>query len=370
MTTTRHSFSKILLGRPLDTAAAPHQVIGKIPALAVFASDALSSVAYATEEILVILALTGAAYFYLSIPIAVAISVLLVVLTISYRQTIFAYPGGGGAYIVARDNLGELPALTAGAALLTDYILTVAVSISSGVAQITSAFPALHPYRVDLAVMMILIMTVINLRGVKESSSAFAMPTYFFLGLAFLLLGAGAFRLVTGTLGQVTGVEMVTDSLQPLTLFIILRAFSSGCTALTGVEAISNGIPAFKEPRSRNAANTLLAMSGILMTLFIGITFLARAVDARPSEAETVISQIARTVYGDGLLYLLTLVSTTVILIMAANTSFADFPRLAALQAGDGFLPRQLTFRGSRLVFSWGIFVLAGIALLLVIAFQ
>ncbi len=184
MSTTRHSFSEIFLGQPLDTAAAPHQAIGKVPALAVFASDALSSVAYATEEILVILAMAGAAYFTLSIPIAFAISVLLVVLTISYRQTIFAYPGGGGAYIVARDNLGELPAQTAGAALLTDYILTVAVSISSGVAQITSAFPALYPYRVEMAVGLILFMTVINLRGVKESSSAFAVPTYFFLGMA------------------------------------------------------------------------------------------------------------------------------------------------------------------------------------------
>ena len=370
MSTVRRPFSQILLGAPLETAAASHQAIGKVPALAVFASDALSSVAYATEEILVILALAGAAYFSLSIPIATAISLLLVVLTISYRQTIFAYPGGGGAYIVARDNLGELPAQTAGAALLTDYILTVAVSISSGVAQITSAFPALYPFRVEIAVGLILFMTVVNLRGVKESSSAFAVPTYFFLGMALLLLGVGAFRWATGTLGQVTGVATLAGSLQPLTLFLILRAFSSGCTALTGVEAISNGITAFKEPRSRNAANTMLAMSGILMTLFIGITLLARAVGAVPSESETVISQIARTVYGGNVFYLLMLVSTTVILIMAANTSFADFPRLAALHAGDGFLPRQLTFRGSRLVFSWGIVVLSGVASLLVVLFQ
>jgi amino acid transporter len=370
MTAPRQTFSQILLGRPLETAAAPHQAIGKIPALAVFASDALSSVAYATEEILVILALAGAAFFNLSIPIAAGISILLVILTISYRQTIFAYPGGGGAYIVARDNLGELPAQTAGAALLTDYILTVAVSISSGVAQITSAFPVLFPYRIEIAVGLILFMTVINLRGVKESSQAFSVPTYIFLAMAFLMLGAGAFRWVTGTLGQVSGVEVVADSIQPLTLFLILRAFSSGCTALTGVEAISNGITAFKEPRSHNAARTLMTMSAILMTMFIGITLLARAVHAQPSESETVISQLARTVYGDGLLYLVTLASTTIILIMAANTSFADFPRLAALHAGDGFLPRQLTFRGSRLVFSWGIVALAGVASLLVIVFQ
>lgn len=370
MLTTRTSFSQILLGPPLETSAVPHQAIGKIPALAVFASDALSSVAYASEEILVILALAGAAFFYLSVPIALAISALLIVLTFSYRQTIFAYPGGGGAYIVARDNLGELPAQIAGAALLTDYILTVAVSISSGVAQIASAFPQVYPFRVELAVGLILFMTVVNLRGVKESSSAFAIPTYFFVGMAFMLLIVGGYRWATGTLGQVSGVEMVADSIAPLTIFLILRAFSSGCTALTGVEAISNGITAFKEPRSRNAANTMLAMSSILMILFIGITLLSQAVDAQPSETETVISQIARTVYGDGILYLMTLASTTVILIMAANTSFADFPRLAALHAGDGFLPRQLTLRGSRLVFSWGIVVLAGVASLLVIVFQ
>ena len=369
-TNTRRPFSQILLGRPLDTAAAPHQAIGKLPALAVFASDALSSVAYATEEILVILALAGAAYFFTSIPIALAISVLLLVLTISYRQTIFAYPGGGGAYIVARDNLGELPAQTAGAALLTDYILTVAVSISSGVAQITSAFPALHPYRVELALGLVLLMTIINLRGVKESSTTFAIPTYFFLGMAFLMLGVGLFRWLTGTLTPVTGVTAMTVAVQPLTLFLILRAFSSGCTALTGVEAISNGITAFKEPRSRNAATTMLAMSGILMIMFVGITLLAHAVVAVPSETETVISQVARSVFGNGPIYIMMLVATTTILIMAANTSFADFPRLAALHAGDGFLPRQLTFRGSRLVFSWGIVGLASIASLLIVVFR
>lgn len=367
---TRRPFSQFLLGRPLETAAVPHQAIGKIPALAVFASDALSSVAYATEEILLILALAGSAYFGLSLPIALAISVLLIVLTISYRQTIYAYPGGGGAYIVARDNLGELAAQTAGAALLTDYILTVAVSISSGVAQITSAFPGLLPFRVEVALLLILIMMVINLRGVKESSTTFAIPTYFFLSLAFLLMITGLFKWATGSLGQVTGVEAIPQIVSPITLFLVLRAFSSGSTALTGVEAISNGITAFKEPRSRNAATTLVAMSAILMMLFLGITFLANAIGATPSEQETVISQIARTVYGNGILYLVTLAATTVILIMAANTSFADFPRLAALHAGDGFLPRQLTIRGGRLVFSWGIVGLAGVASLLVIVFQ
>lgn len=367
---SRRPFSQVILGQPLETAAVPHQAIGKVPALAVFASDALSSVAYATEEILVILAMVGAAFFGLSIPIALAISVLLIILAISYRQTIYAYPGGGGAYIVARDNLGELAAQTAGAALLTDYILTVAVSISAGVAQITSAFPEIYPFRVEVALLLILMMTVINLRGVKESSTAFAVPTYFFLCMAFLLLLVGSVRWLTGSLGQVTGVEAVPMLVQPFTFFILLCAFSSGSTALTGVEAISNGITAFKEPRSKNAATTLMVMVGILMSLFLGITLLANAVTAVPSESETVISQISRTIYGDGILYLLTLAATTIILIMAANTSYADFPRLAALHAGDGFLPRQFTIRGSRLVFSWGIVFLALAASLLVVIFQ
>jgi amino acid transporter len=358
------------LGRPLETSAAPHQAIGKAPALAIFASDALSSVAYATEEILLILALAGTIYFGLSIPIAIAICLLLLILTISYRQTIFAYPNGGGAYIVARDNLGELAAQTAGAALLTDYILTVAVSISSGVAQISSAFPELQPFRAYIAVGLIAIITLVNLRGLKESSITFAIPTYFFLGMAFLTLIVGFWRWATGSLEPVVGGEIVEQAIQPLTIFLILRAFSSGSTALTGVEAISNGITAFKEPRSRNAAKTLVAMSSILAVLFLGITLLAHAVGAVPSETETVISQIGRAVFGDGPLYLLMLAATTVILIMAANTSYADFPRLAALAAGDGFLPRQLTFRGSRLVFSWGIVGLAVVASLLIIIFQ
>jgi amino acid transporter len=359
----------LILGRPLETAAAPHQTIGKAIGLAVFASDALSSVAYATQEILLVLAVAGALYFSFALPIAGAIAALLVVLTLSYRQTIFAYPSGGGAYIVARDNLGEGPAQTAGAALLTDYILTVSVSVASGVEQIISAFPALRIYQVEICVAMIVVMMLVNLRGVKESGRAFAGPTYFFIGMAFLTLGVGFYRLFTGTLGQVQGVEAIATSVGPLTLFLILRAFSSGCTALTGVEAISNGITAFKEPRSRNAAATMAWMSAILMTMFLGITFLALKIHAMPSEQETVISQLGRTVFGRGPLYLLTIAATTAILIMAANTSFADFPRLCALHAGDGFLPRQLTYRGHRLVFSWGIVTLAGLAALLIVIF-
>ncbi|MCS6836980.1 MAG: APC family permease [Anaerolineae bacterium] len=369
------NLGQILIGKPLQTADLPHQSISKRVGLAVFASDALSSTAYATEEILHILILAAGttslsltALMGISLPIAVAIAVLLVIVTISYRQTILAYPNGGGAYIVARDNLGELPAQIAGAALLTDYILTVAVSVSSGVAQIVSAVPSLLPLRVWLAVGIIIFMTVVNLRGVKESGNIFAVPTYFFLVMMFFTLAVGMIRYFSGTLTPVEVEAIHVSHMEELSIFLVLRAFSSGCTALTGIEAISNGVTAFKEPRSRNAATTLIWMSGILITLFLGITFLANQVHALPNERETVISQMARAIYGAGSpLYFLVMLGTTLILLMAANTSYADFPRLAALHAGDGFLPRQLTLRGSRLVFSWGIMVLASAAILLVI---
>lgn len=378
---------RLLIGKPLQTAELPHQSISKPVGLAVFASDALSSTAYATEEILIILSLAGggAMLFGLSIPLALAIAVLLIIVTISYRQTIYAYPNGGGAYIVARDNLGELPAQIAGAALLTDYILTVAVSISAGVAQITSAFPGLYDSRVVIAVGVILVMMVVNLRGVKESGRIFAVPTYFFLAIMFMTLIIGALKYFTGTLGTVEFAHEVTHQVaEPLSLFLILRAFSSGCTALTGIEAISNGITAFEKPRSKNAATTLVWMSAILITLFLGITLLGSAIQVQPIhevevvtlasgateilKPETVISQLGRTVFGDGtILYFAVLAGTALILLMAANTSYADFPRLAALHAGDGFLPRQLTYRGGRLVFAWGIVVLAVTASLLVV---
>ena len=362
------------IGRPLSTADAPHQTIGKAVGLAVFASDALSSTAYATQEILVILAAAGTMAFGIVFPISIAIVILLGIVTISYEQTIHAYPDGGGAYIVARDNLGEFPALIAGAALLTDYVLTVSVSIASGVAQITSAFPTLYDYRVWLSVGFILFVMIINLRGVKESGTAFAIPTYFFVILMFVAVGTGLFRLfVTSTLGIVIDppeLEML-EGVSTVTPFMILHAFASGTTALTGVEAISNGITAFKEPRSKNAGITLIWMSLILGCLFLGISYLAKEVGVIPSESETVISQLARTVFaGRGTLYLMLIGATTVILIMAANTAFADFPRLSALVAKDGFLPRQLTYRGSRLVFSSGIVTLATIASIILIIFK
>lgn len=367
------TLSSWLIGRPLSTADAPHQTIGKAVGLAVFASDALSSTAYATQEILIILAAAGTMAFGIVFPISLAIVILLGIVTVSYEQTIHAYPDGGGAYIVARDNLGEFPALVAGAALLTDYVLTVSVSIASGVAQITSAFPILYNYRVWLSVGFILFVMLINLRGVKESGAAFAIPTYFFVIMMFIAVGTGLFRLfITNTLGIVMDPpELEIDVISKITPFLILHAFASGTTALTGVEAISNGITAFKKPRSRNAGITLIWMSLILGTLFLGISYLAKEVSVIPSESETVISQLARTIFaGRGSLYLMLIGATTVILIMAANTAFADFPRLGALVAKDGFLPRQLTYRGSRLVYSSGIVTLAIIASIILFIFK
>jgi amino acid transporter len=380
----RIDVGRLLVGKPLATNDLEHQAISRPVGLAVFASDALSSTAYATEEILIILSLAigagaslwaaegagGFSILSLSMPIAIAIAVLLAIVTLSYRQTIHAYPGGGGAYIVARDNLGEVPAQVAGAALLTDYILTVAVSISSGVAQIVSAFPGLLPHRVGIALVVILLVTLVNLRGVKESGRIFAVPTYFFLVTMFIMIAVGFYKYFTGTLSVLTPTELQLESfhelqahhggLQTLGLFLVLRAFSSGCTALTGIEAISNGITAFKKPRSHNAAVTLMWMSGILIVIFLSLTFLANQVHPIPLENETVISQLGRAIFGENsLMWRVLLFATALILLMAANTSYADFPRLAALLARDGFLPRQLTYRGSRLVFSWGIMLLA-----------
>ncbi len=371
--TPRATLQTWLIGRPLATADAPHQTIGKLIGLAVFASDALSSTAYATQEIMIILAAAGSAAFHYVFPISLAIVILMGIVTFSYEQTIHAYPGGGGAYIVARDNLGEIPALVAGAALLMDYILTVAVSISSGVAQIVSAFPVLMDNRVAIAVGLILFVMLVNLRGVKESGVLFAIPTYFFVISMFITVIIGLVRYFNGSLGMVVNppemsAEVIIAAISP---FLLLHAFSSGTAALTGIEAISNGITAFKEPRSKNAGQTLIFMAFILASLFLGISFLASRTGVIPSEIETVISQLTRTVLGgQGIPYLMVIASTALILILAANTAFADFPRLSALQAADGFLPRQLTFRGSRLVYSGGIVLLAVIASLLVIGFK
>ena len=361
-----------LIGRPLPTADADHEAIGKRVGLAVFASDALSSTAYATQEILVILAAAGIAAFIYAFPIGIVIVALLAIVTISYVQIIHAYPGGGGAYIVSRDNLGQFASQLAGAALLSDYILTVSVSVSAGIAQVVSAFPTLFEYRVYLGVGVVMLVMLINLRGVKESGNIFAIPTYFFLAMLFLMIVVGFVRYFSGELDTLVDPPLMEiKTTQAITLFLLLHAFSSGTTALTGVEAISNGISAFKEPRSQNAAQTLVWMSVILGILFLGITFLAGQIDVVPSEVETIISQLARTIFGGrGILYLAVIAATTLILFMAANTAFAGFPRLSALQASDKFLPRQLTYRGSRLVYSWGIVTLALIAALIIVLFQ
>jgi amino acid transporter len=368
------TFGHFLTGRPLQTADAPHQTIGKAVGLAVFASDALSSTAYATQEILVILAAAGTIAFGYVFPISIVIIGLLAIVVISYEQIIHAYPNGGGAYVVAYDNLGHFPALVAAAALLTDYILTVSVSVSSGVAQIISAYPQLFGWRVPIAIACVMFIMLINLRGVKEAGAAFAIPSYFFIVMMLITIGTGLFRLFTGSLGAVVNppeMEQFGEALSGVTAFLLLHAFSSGTAALTGVEAISNGITAFKKPRSRNAGITLIWMAFILGVLFLGISFLTREIHAVPSEAETVISQLSRTVFnGQGLLYLLVIIGTTVILILAANTAFAGFPRLSAMLAEDGFMPRQLTYRGSRLVYSYGIVSLAAVATLLIILFQ
>jgi amino acid transporter len=372
--------ANIVLGKRLTTADISHQTAPNPIALAVLASDALSSVAYATEEILIILNTAAISGFVLlgfqgnaiSIPIAIAIAFLIAIVTTSYRQTIFSNPAGGGGYRVAKENLGEELAQVTGAALLTDYILTVAVSISAGVANVISVVPALQPFRVWMTVGIILFMALINLRGVKESARLFSIPTYFFLVTIGLTLIIGFVKMATGTLGTVVGVEAIQhNTLEPITALLLLRAFSSGCTALTGIEAISNDTQLFRQPRAKNAANTLVAMSAILITLFLSITVLANAVQAVPSHEETIISQLARTVHGEEGLgyvaYVLTVVGAFAVLFMAANTPFADFPQLAALHSSDGFLPRQLTYRGRRLVFTWGVYVLTAAAVFLVI---
>jgi amino acid transporter len=356
-----------LVGPPMPLAQARHERLSKRVALAVFSSDAMSSVAYATEEILLILMLAGAAAVHLAVPIAGAITALLVIVVVSYQQTIHAYPSGGGSYIVARANLGTVPGLVAAAALLVDYVLTVAVSVAAGVAAITSAVPEWATHKIVLGVVCVAAIALANIRGVRESGRIFALPTYFFIASFGLMLLIGAYRLLTGSLPP--SPPPAVTAVEPLAWFLVLRAFSSGCTAMTGTEAISNGIPAFRPHESRNAAITLGWMAVILGTLFVGITVLAAALGVLPSPTETVVSQIARRLFGGGVLYYAIQAATALILILAANTSFADFPRLASLLARDRFVPRQFATLGERLVFSNGILVLAGFAALLLILF-
>ncbi len=362
------SLKRMILGTPLATAAEKHERLGKVTGLAVFASDALSSVAYATEEILLVLVTAGTAALSLSLSIGAAIALLVIIVASSYWQTIHAYPSGGGAYIVASDNLGKLPSLVAGAALLIDYVLTVAVSIAAGVAAITSAFPLLFPWRVTLGVFAVVGITVANLRGVRESGRLFAVPTYWFIGSLALLILTGLFRVLTGTAQPLPAEEI--QATYALTPFLIMRAFSAGCVALTGTEAVSNGIPAFRPPESRNAGTVLAWMAAILASTFVTLTYLAHVYHVVPREAETVVSILARQVFGHTVLYYNIQAATAMILLLAANTSFADFPRLSSIMARDGFMPRQMASRGDRLVFSNGILILAGLSILLLVIFR
>jgi amino acid transporter len=366
---------RLFVGQPLATDQLAHERLSKRIALAVFASDALSSVAYATEAILIALLTAGEEALDYAAPIAGGIALLLITVAFSYRQTIMAYPQGGGAYIVARENLGMIPSLVAAAPLLVSYVLTVAVSMSAAVAAIASAVELLEPYRVELAIALIGFVTLANLRGIKESGKLFAIPTYLFIASMFVMIGAGLLKWTTGQVAPAPppAVSDIPAVPHPLTFFLVLHAFASGCTALTGVEAISDGVPAFKRPESRNAALTLVVMVVILCMMFLGITFLADAYDVIPdgsSEPETANSQLARAIFGAASpLYYISQVATMLILVLASNTAYADFPRLSYFLANDRFLPRQFAQRGDRLVFSNGVVALGMLSVILVIVF-
>jgi len=366
-----------LIGRALASNRLGETLLPKRLALPVFCSDPISSVAYATEQIVLVLGTAGTASFLgLAAPISVAVAVLLAVVVASYRQTCFAYPSGGGAYVVSKENLGRNASLTAAAALLVDYVMTVAVSVVSGVVAIISALPGLAPYAVPLSVGFVVLLALVNLRGVKESGTAFAFPTYAFVALTMLLLASGVYRALNGGVPEAGSAHLQLEGTAEVggvfTLLLCLRAFASGCTALTGVEAISNGVPAFQKPKSKNAAATLLIMGVLAITMFSGITALALATGARAygDGNPSVISQIAETVWGRGLLFYGFQAATAAILVLAANTAFNGFPTLASILAQDRFLPGQLRNRGDRLAFSNGILLLAGISAVLIVGFN
>jgi amino acid transporter len=364
---------RLLVGEPIPSHLAHHQRFGKSTGLAILSSDALSSVAYATEEILRTLLVAGTASLWLVTPIGCVIAGLMLMIAFSYRQTIMAYPQGGGAYKVAGENIGVVAGLIAAAALLLDYVLTVAVSIAAGVAALTSAFPEYHEHRVALSLVFLAVLAIGNLRGIKESGRLFALPTYLFLGSMAALLAVGAVKAFTGgvLVEAAPVVAAIPEGAAPLTIFLVLRAFANGCTALTGIEAISNGVPAFKPPEARNAAATLLIMIACAVTCFMGVTLLAQAYHVVPTTDETVISQLNRAIFGGrGPFYYAIQATTTMILVLAANTAFADFPRLASIVARDRFLPRQFANQGDRLAFSNGIVILAVLAGVLLVAFQ
>jgi amino acid transporter len=359
-----------LVGDPLKTTQAAHERLSKFLALPIFSSNAISSVAYATEEILLVLILAGTAAVAWSIPVSLAILFLVLVLTISYRQIIYEYPEGGGAYIVARSNLGDVPALIAAAALMIDYVLTVAVSVAAGVAALTSAIPSLFMHREALGLVAIFFIVVMNLRGVRESGKFFAIPTYFAIGALGLMVIIGTVKSFLTTAAPPTASPGLPLEIEGLSLFLVLRAFAAGCAVVTGMEVISNGVKAFRHPESKNASTTMLWMSTILASLFMGISWMAYHYGVLPKVDETVVSQLARLTFGTGPIYYAVQIGTTMLLILAANSAFAGFPHLASILARDGFMPHQMATFGDRLVFSNGIIILGFFACLLLVLFE
>jgi amino acid transporter len=376
MNQRRGRFKEVFVGRPLASHEAPHQLLPKRLALPVFASDALSSIAYATEEAMLVLALAGAAAFALVTPVSLAVATLLGVVVISYRQTIRAYPQGGGAFSVASDNFGIGAGAVAASSLLVDYVLTVAVSVSAGVAAITSAAPATIPWRVPIALFFVLLLTVANLRGVKEASTIFSIPTYLFIVTVMAMIVTGLTRCFVDVCPTaVSSGTPIVPVMGGVTVFLFLRAFASGASALTGVEAVANGVQAFKEPKAHNAATTLAVMGAIAITMFLGISTLARLTDVHISHENldqfgTVISQVGRAIFGGGFLFWTLQVFTAAILVLAANTAYQDFPRLSAILSDHRLMPRQFRNRGDRLVFSNGVLVLTVLAGLLIVVFR
>jgi amino acid transporter len=363
------AIKRLLVGAPMPLSQARHERLGKAIALAVFASDPLSSVAYATEEILLVLILAGSTALSYSLPIAFGIALLLAIVVASYRQTVHAYPQGGGAYLVAKDNLGLSPALTAAAALLIDYVLTVSVSVAAGMAALTSALPRLVPYRIPLCVLAIVGIALGNLRGVRESGRLFAAPTYLFVVSILGMVGYGLIAAAFDLLPEAP-YESHPPGLEGIGLFLFLRAYSAGCTALTGVEAVSNGVQALKPPEGRNAQIVLTWLGAISIAMFLGITYLAFDFGIIPGGDETIVSKIARRVFGTGPAYYTVQAATMLILLLAANTAYADFPRLSSILARDRFMPRQFGSQGDRLVFSNGILILSGFAIALLVIFS
>ncbi|HZR22038.1 MAG TPA: APC family permease [Vicinamibacterales bacterium] len=364
------SVKRLLVGKPIPSHLAHHERLSRITGLAVLSSDALSSVAYATDFILVTLIAAGSMAIGYVIPISIVIASLLAIVAFSYRQTIHAYPTGGGAYIVAKENIGANAGLIAAASLLVDYTLTVSVSISAGVLAITSAFPALDVYRVEFCLGFLALLTIGNLRGIRESGQIFAVPTYFFIVSIFVLIAAGVYRYLSGTLVPLDLPLPPHAGSTNLTTFLLLTAFANGCTAMTGVEAVSNGVPAFRPPESKNASATLVAMAALAISMFLGISILAHAYRVMPTGAESGVSQLGRAIFGRNVIYYLLQAATTLILVLAANTAYADFPRLASIVSRDRYLPRQFMNQGDRLAFSNGILVLSVFAAILIIAFK